>query len=81
LARPDWRRRPGVGAVVQGAVTPQIAGGGHRQDGEPGDRGAEAGLGVIQAEAVLAEVEVFRTGQRNPAARISRSSGASSPVM
>jgi hypothetical protein len=46
-------------------TTPQGGGdgadgqGGHDQYGVPGDRGVEADLGLAEAEAVLAEFEIF----------------------
>jgi hypothetical protein len=46
--------------------------GGHDQHGVAGDRGVEADLGLIEAETVLAELKSSSTGQRHPAARISR---------
>ncbi len=46
--------------------------GGHDQDGVAGDRGVEADLELVQAEAVFAELESFSMGHLSPAARISR---------
>jgi hypothetical protein len=57
---PGRRRGLGVSAV------PELGGGhgadregGHDQDGVPEDSGVEAGLALVQPEAVLAEFEIF----------------------
>jgi hypothetical protein len=60
LIGPDWRRGLGIGAVAE-----QRSGhgadrqGGHDQHDVAGDRGVEPGLALVEAEAVLAELEIF----------------------
>ena len=63
VVRPGGRRGLGVGAV------PQLRGGdgadgqgGHDQHGVRQDRGVEAGLALVQAEAALAELEALLHG-------------------
>ncbi len=71
-ADPDWRRCLGIGAVAeQGRGYGADGQGGHDQHRMAEDRGIEAGLALVQPEAVLAELEIL-LGQRSPAARISR---------
>jgi hypothetical protein len=58
LAGPGRRRRLGIGArFEQGGGDGADGQGGHDQHGVAGDRGVEADLGLIQAEAVLAQPE------------------------
>src|SRR5437764_627554 len=72
LVRPVRRRRLGVSAVLEAGGGDCADGeGGHDQHGVTRDRGVEPGLALVQAEAVLAELEVLLDRQRNPAARIS----------
>ena len=60
LARPGWCRGAGIGAAAQQGGSDGADGqGGHDQHGVPGDRGIEADLGLIEAETVLAEMEVL----------------------
>src|SRR5207245_9034802 len=60
LARPDGRRRLGIGAVAQqGGGDGADSQGGHDQHGVAGDRGVEADLGLVQTEAVLTEFKAF----------------------
>ncbi len=40
--------------------------GGYGEHGVPGDRGVEADLGLVEAEAVLAELEIFLYGPAQP---------------
>ena len=55
LAGPHWRGRLGIGAVVeQGRGDCADRQGGHHQHEVAEDRGIEPGLGLVQAEAVLA---------------------------
>jgi hypothetical protein len=55
----------GFGGLAVGAVALQCGGdgadreGGADEHGVPGDRGVEPDLGLVQAEAVLAELESF----------------------
>ena len=52
--------RPGVGAVAQqGSGDGADGQGGHDQHGVAGDRMVEADLRLVEAEAVLAELEIF----------------------
>jgi len=66
-------RRLGTGAVFQ-----QRGGdgadrqGGHDQHGVAEDRGVQAGLALVEADAVLAELEIFFDWPSQPAAPISR---------
>jgi hypothetical protein len=63
LVRPGWRRGPGVGAAAeQGGGDGADGQGSHDQHGVPGDRGIEADLGLVQPEAVLAELEALLDG-------------------
>ena len=60
LIRPDWRRRLGIGAVFQqGGGNGADRQGGHDQHDMTGDRGIEPDLALVQAEAVLAELEIL----------------------
>ena len=57
---PDRGRRLGVGAVLQQRGGDGADGqGGHDQHGVAEDRGVEPGLALVEAEAVLAEFEIF----------------------
>ena len=67
LVRPGWRRGPGVGAAAeQGGGDGADGQGSHDQHGVPGDRGVEADLGLVEAEAVLAELEALLRGPAEP---------------
>ena len=60
LVRPDRCWRLGAGAAAQQGGGDSADGqGGHDQHGVPGDRGVAADLGLVQAEAALAELEAF----------------------
>jgi hypothetical protein len=60
LIWPGWWRRLAVGAAAQQCGGDGADGqGGHDQDGMAGERVIEADLGLVQAEAVLAELEAF----------------------
>jgi hypothetical protein len=60
LVGPDWGRRLGVGAVTQQRGGDGADGQrGHDQHGVAGDGGVEPGLALVEAEAVLAEGEIF----------------------
>ena len=58
-----WERWGGCGgagaAAEQGGGDGADGQGGHDQHGVPGDRGIEPNLGLVEAEAVLAEFEIF----------------------
>jgi hypothetical protein len=57
--------RPGIGAVFQeGSGHGADRQGGHHQDDVAGDRGVEPDLALVQAEAVLAELEIFLANRR-----------------
>ena len=67
LAGKDRRGSLGTGAVPeQGGGDGADCQGGHDQDGVPGDRGVQADLGLVQPEAVLAELEIFFNGPAQP---------------
>ena len=60
LVGPDRGRCLGVGAVAeQGGGDGADGQGGHDQHGVAGDRGVEPDLALVQAEAALAELEIF----------------------
>ena len=60
LVRRDGRRGLGIGAVAQqGGGDGADRQGGHDQHDVAGDRGVEPGLALVQAEAVLAELEIL----------------------
>src|SRR5258708_13364137 len=60
LTGPDRGRCLGVGAVLdQGGGDGADGEGGHDEHGVAGDRGVEPGLALVEAEAVLAECEIF----------------------
>ena len=60
LVGPDRGRCLGIGAVAeQGGGDGADRQGGHDQHGVAGDRGVEPGLALVQAEAVLPELEIF----------------------
>ncbi len=60
LIGPDWGRCLGVGAVTQeGGGDGADGQGGHDEHGVAGDRGVQPGLALVEAEAVLAEFEIF----------------------
>jgi hypothetical protein len=60
LPRPGWRRSLGIGAPLeQGGGDGADRQGGHHQDGVAGDGGVETDLGLIQAEGVSCEPEIF----------------------
>src|SRR5271165_5463931 len=60
LIRPDRGRCLGVGAVAQQRGGDGADGqGGHDEHGVAGDRGVEPSLALVEAEAVLAEFEIF----------------------
>jgi hypothetical protein len=58
-----WEYRGGClgagAAAQQGGGDGTDGQGGHDQHGVPGDRGVEADLGLVEPEAVLAELEIF----------------------
>ena len=66
LVRPGWRQGPGVGAAEQGGGDGADGQGSHDQHGVPGDRGVEADLGLVEAEAFLAELEALLRGPAEP---------------
>jgi hypothetical protein len=75
-----WRRlvrcarwwRLGIGAVGEvGSGDRADREGGHDQHRMPLDRGVEPRLALVQAEVVLAELEILLHRQRSPAAQIS----------
>ena len=67
LIRPGRRWCLGVGAVFEeGGGDGADGQGGHHQHGVAGDGGVEADLGLVQAEAVLAEFEIFFHGPAQP---------------
>ena len=60
LVRERWGGCLGVGAAAeQGGGDGADGQGGHDQHGVPGDRGVQADLGLVEPEAVLAELEIF----------------------
>ena len=60
LVRQCRSGRGGAGAAAeQGGGDGADGQGCHDQDGVPGDRGVQADLGLVEAEAVLAEFEIF----------------------
>ena len=57
----------GAGAAAQqGGGDGADGQGGHDQHGVPGDRGVEADLGLVEPEAVLAELEIFFSRPAQP---------------
>lgn len=60
LVRPDRSKGPRVGVVAHSGGGDGADGQGrHDQHRVPGDRGIEADLGLVKAEAALAELEIF----------------------
>jgi hypothetical protein len=60
LIGPDRGRCLGVGAVLQqGGGDGADGQGSHHEHGVAEDRGLEPGLALVEAEAVLAELEIF----------------------
>jgi len=60
VVRPGGRRGLGVRAVAElGGGDGADRQGGHDQHGVPADRGVEAGLALVQAEAALPELEAL----------------------
>ena len=60
LIGPDRGWCLGIGAVFQeGGGDGADRQGGHHQHGVAEDRGVQAGLALVEAEAVLAELEIF----------------------
>jgi hypothetical protein len=80
IAWPGGRRCLGAGAVPElGGGDGADSEGGHDEHEVAADRGVEPRLALVQAEAVLAELESSFTGHPSPAAWISRALVSSSP--
>ena len=67
LVRADRFRCLGIGSVAQqGSGDGADRQGGHDQDEMPGDGCVQPDLGLVQSEAVLAELEIFFYGPAQP---------------